>query len=147
MANFLQKWFYNRQVYVTITNVDSGSLKSFHTLFAKYFDFLLPKFEQIVWFPYIQNWSFSAKKGYSFLRKCWRHFEKRFCHMYNYYCLMLKYQLEALRKGTVALSDKIALFQIKTDRPLLWYFFYLGNSFNFQSKAGKMAEIPYQVCL
>ena len=38
-----KKWFYDR---ITIADADIGSLKSLHTVFGKYFDHMLVKFEQ-----------------------------------------------------------------------------------------------------
>ena len=46
MANLLQKWFSDRAFYVTITDPNIGSLKSLHTLFGKYLDHMLVKYEQ-----------------------------------------------------------------------------------------------------
>ena len=46
MANLLQKRFSDRAVYVTIADTDIKSLKSLHTLFDKYLDQMLMKFEQ-----------------------------------------------------------------------------------------------------
>ena len=40
--------FSDRVVHVTIADADIGSLKSLHTLFDKYLDHMLVKFEQIV---------------------------------------------------------------------------------------------------
>ena len=42
MANLLQKLAF----YITITDTDIGSLKSRHTLFDKYLDHMLVKFEE-----------------------------------------------------------------------------------------------------
>ena len=41
-----QKWFSDRTFYVTITDADFRILKSLHTLFDKYLDHELVKFEQ-----------------------------------------------------------------------------------------------------
>ena len=46
MTNLLQHWFSDRSFYVTITDADIGSLKSLRTLFDKYLDHTLVKFEQ-----------------------------------------------------------------------------------------------------
>ena len=61
-ANLLQNWFSDRVCNVTITDADSRSLKSLHTLFDKYFDPVLVKFEQyrMVWT--IQNFELFDKK-------------------------------------------------------------------------------------
>ena len=46
-----KNWFSNRAFYVTIDDADIGNLKSLHTLFDKYLDHMLVKFEQnrMVW--------------------------------------------------------------------------------------------------
>ena len=50
MANLLQNLIFRyRVVYVTIADADIRSLKSLHTLFDKYLDHMLVKFEKIVW--------------------------------------------------------------------------------------------------
>ena len=41
-----KNWFSDRIFYVTITDADIGSLKSLNTLFDKYLDHMLVKFEQ-----------------------------------------------------------------------------------------------------
>ena len=46
MANLLQKLIFRLVIYVTIADADIGSLKSLHTLFDKYLDQMLMKFEQ-----------------------------------------------------------------------------------------------------
>ena len=47
MANLLQKqWFSDRAFYVTVSDADIGSLKSLYTLFDKYLDYMLAKFEE-----------------------------------------------------------------------------------------------------
>ena len=43
-GKLLQKLISDRVFYVTITDADSGSLKSLHTLFDKYLDHMLVKF-------------------------------------------------------------------------------------------------------
>ena len=60
-----------------------------HTLFDKYLDHMLVKFEQIRMVRTIQNLELFDKNGKPFLWKCWRHFERRFCDWNN--CLMLSY--------------------------------------------------------
>ena len=60
-----------------------------HTLFDKYLDHMLVKFEQIRMVRTIQNFELFDKNGKPFLTKCWRHFERRFCDWNN--CLMLSY--------------------------------------------------------
>ena len=48
MANLLQKLIFRLDIlfYVTFSDTDIGSLKSLHTLFDKYLDHMLVKFEQ-----------------------------------------------------------------------------------------------------
>ena len=56
MANFTVKVdFSDRAFYVTIADVDIGSLKTLHTLFDKYLDHMLVKFEQNRMVQTIQN--------------------------------------------------------------------------------------------
>ena len=60
MANLLQK--IDRACYVTIADADIGSLKSLHTLFDKYLDHMLVKFEQNRKVRTIQNFVLFDKK-------------------------------------------------------------------------------------
>ena len=43
---YFENWFSDWIFYVTFANADIESLKSFHTLFDKYLDHMLVKFEQ-----------------------------------------------------------------------------------------------------
>ena len=43
---YCKNWFSDWAFYVTIADADIGSLKSLHTLFDKYLDHMLVKFEQ-----------------------------------------------------------------------------------------------------
>ena len=52
-----------RAFYVAITDSDVGSLKSLRTLFDKYLDHILVKFEHNRMVGNVQNWSFLAKYG------------------------------------------------------------------------------------
>ena len=47
---YCKNCFSYRAFYVTIADVDTGSLKSLHTLFDRYLDHVQVNFEQIVWF-------------------------------------------------------------------------------------------------
>ena len=62
----------------TITDADSGSLKSLHTLFDKYLDHMLMKFEQnrMVWT--IQNFELFDKKWLTIFDKVLTPFWKMF---------------------------------------------------------------------
>ena len=65
MANLLQKqWFSDRAFYVTVTDAHIWSLKSLYTLFDKYLDYMLVKFEETS-YEYEINLilSFLAKKN------------------------------------------------------------------------------------
>ena len=53
-----KNWFFDRAFYVTIVDADIGSLKSLHTLFDKYLDRVLVKFE---WSELYKNFSFFTK--------------------------------------------------------------------------------------
>ena len=57
MANLLH-FFPDGAFYVTIADADIGSLKSLHTLFDKYLDHMLVKFEQNRVVRTIQNNAF-----------------------------------------------------------------------------------------
>ena len=48
---YCKNWFSDRVFYINIADADIGSFKSLHTLFDKYFDHILVKFEQnrMVW--------------------------------------------------------------------------------------------------
>ena len=48
--------------YITIADADIGSLKSLHTLFDKYFDHMLVKFEQNRMVRTVQNFDLLDKK-------------------------------------------------------------------------------------
>ena len=56
MANLLKKKNSDRIFYVTIADTDIKSLTSLHTLFDKYLDHMLVKFEQIVWSELHKIW-------------------------------------------------------------------------------------------
>ena len=62
-SNLMEKsWFSNRIFYVIITNADIESLKSLHTLFDKYLNHMLMKFEQNRMLRNIQNFELFGKK-------------------------------------------------------------------------------------
>ena len=63
---YCKNWFSDRVFYVNIIDADSGSLKSLHTLFDKYLDHMLVKFEQnrMVWT--VQNFELFDKNGQPF---------------------------------------------------------------------------------
>ena len=101
--------------------------ESFHTLFVKYFDFMLVKFEQNRIMQNIHFFEFLAKKWLTnfFFGKCWRHFGRRFCEINN--CLMLKYKWKLSSfivpkiKGTIWVSDTNRVCHV-------WCNFYHGNT-------------------
>ena len=63
MANLLQKkWFADRAFCVAIKDSDIGSLKSLRTLFDKYLEQILVKFEQNRMVENIQNFELFGKK-------------------------------------------------------------------------------------
>ena len=64
MANLLycKNCFADRAFYVTITDTDMKNLKSLHTLFDKYVDHILVKFEQYPKAWNIQNFDLFDKK-------------------------------------------------------------------------------------
>ena len=78
-----------RVFYITIVDGDIGSLKSLHTLFDKYLDHMLVKFEQNRMGWTIQNFELFGKKWLTILTKFWRHFERRYCDRNN--SLMINY--------------------------------------------------------
>ena len=62
MANLLQKLVLDQAFYVTISAADIGSQKSTHTLFDKYLDHKLVKFEENRMVRIIQNFELFGKK-------------------------------------------------------------------------------------
>ena len=54
----------------TVSNADTGSLKSLHTLFDMYMNHMLVKFEQNRMVQNIQNFELFDKKWLPFLAKC-----------------------------------------------------------------------------
>ena len=60
---------------ITIADADIGSLKSLHTLFDKYLNHKLVKYEQNRMVQTAQNFELFDKKWLTFLTKCWRHLE------------------------------------------------------------------------
>ena len=59
-----------------IADADNGSLKSLQTLFDKYLDYMLVKFEQNRMVQTLQSFELFDKNGKA---KCWRHFGWRLC--------------------------------------------------------------------
>ena len=88
----------------TVTNADTWSFKSFHTLFDTNLDHTLAKFEPNHMIGNVKISSFLTKnEGFlkPFLTKPWRHFARRFCTYNN--CLMvncwfLDYSLSVFQK-------------------------------------------------
>ena len=71
MANLLQQFIFDRAFFVVITDPDiERSLKSPLTLFDKYLDQILVKFEQNFMVGNVQNFELLTKNGKPFLRKC-----------------------------------------------------------------------------
>ena len=62
----------------TVANTDIGSLKSLHTLFDRYLNLMMVKFEQNCMVPNIQNFKLFWEKKIQ-ITNCWRHFGRRFC--------------------------------------------------------------------
>ena len=60
---YCKNWFSDRAFYATIADVDIGSQKSLHTLFDKYLDHMLGKFEQSRMVRTIQNFELFDKNG------------------------------------------------------------------------------------
>ena len=61
--NLLPKLIQQSGIYVTIAYVDIGSLKCLHTLFDKYLDYILVKFEQNYMIQTTQNIELFNKNG------------------------------------------------------------------------------------
>ena len=61
--------FSDRTFYVTITDADIESLKSLHTLFDKYLDHMLGKFEQNRMIKNVQNFKLLGKKWLTIFEK------------------------------------------------------------------------------
>ena len=62
IGNYCKNWFFDGALNVTITDADTESLKSLHTLFDKYLDYMLVKFEQNYMVRNIQNFEVLKKK-------------------------------------------------------------------------------------
>ena len=62
MATLQQKMISDRVFYITIADADIGSLKSIHTLFGKYLDRMLVKFDQNRMVRTVQNSDLFDKK-------------------------------------------------------------------------------------
>ena len=73
-----KNWFSNRMFHVTIADADIGSLKSLHTLFDKYLDHMLVKFEQNRMLRTIQNFELFDKKWLTIFDKVLTPFWKMF---------------------------------------------------------------------
>ena len=56
-------WFFDRAFYVTTSDADIGSLKSFYALFDKYLDHMLMKFKQNRIFRTTHNFVLFDKNG------------------------------------------------------------------------------------
>ena len=76
-AKIAKNWFSDRAFYVTITDVDIGSPKSLHTLFDKYLDHMLVKFEQNRMIRNVQNFKLFGKKRLTIFEKALTPFWKR----------------------------------------------------------------------
>ena len=66
---YCKNWFSDREFYVTITEADLGSLKFLHTLFGKYLNHMLVKFEQKFIVRNIHNFKLFGKKRLSIFEK------------------------------------------------------------------------------
>ena len=84
--------------YVTIPDAHIGSPKSLHTLFDKYFDYMLVNLNKIVWSE--------LPKILSFHPGC--HFGRRFCNWNN--CLMLEdYHLSVFHKLRTSVVTRLKI--------------------------------------
>ena len=75
---YCKNWFSDRAFYVTIADADIGSLKSLHTLFDKYLDHMLVRFEQNRMVRTIQNFVLFDKKWLTIFDKVLMSFWKTF---------------------------------------------------------------------
>ena len=73
-----RNWFSDRAFYVTIADIDIGSLKSFYALFGKYLDHILVKFEQNCMVQTVQNFVLFDKKWLIIFNKVLTPFWKTF---------------------------------------------------------------------
>ena len=81
----------------TVTNATTESLKSLHTLFDTFSDYILAKFEpnRIVWnVQKLNYWTKNQVLLKPFLTKRWSHFVRRFCGWYNY--LIVNYGVDLI---------------------------------------------------
>ena len=73
--------FFDRVFYITISDADIGCLKSLHTLFGKYLDYMLVEFEQNRMVRTIQNFELFDKKWLTIfdqvLTQFWKTFLRR----------------------------------------------------------------------
>ena len=89
-SKFVAKLIFQSDFYVTIINADVGSLKLLNTLFDKYLDHMLVKFEKKNRFVRnIQNFVLFGKKWLTIFEKGLTPFGIRSCNINNY--SMLKY--------------------------------------------------------
>ena len=68
----------------TIIDADFGSLESLYTLFDKYFDHMLVKFQQNRLVQNIRHFGLFFKNGLPILRKNRNHFQRRPCNKNNF---------------------------------------------------------------
>ena len=73
-ANLLQNLNFRSGIYFTIADADIGSLKSLHTLFDKYLDYMLVKFGQNRMVQTVQNFELFDKKWLTIFDKVWMPF-------------------------------------------------------------------------
>ena len=78
MINLQQKLIFWSGFYVTIANTDIRSLKSLHTIFDKYLDYMLVKFEQNRIVRTIENFDHFDKKWLTIFDKVLTPFWKTF---------------------------------------------------------------------
>ena len=89
-SNFYCKNLFSHRVfYITIADADIGSLKFLHTLFDKYLDHMLVKFDQNRMVGTVQNFDLFDKKWLTIFDKGLMPFWRCFFDWNN--CLMLNY--------------------------------------------------------
>ena len=87
-----KNWFFYWPFYVPITNFDILCFKSLYTVFDKYLDLMLVKFEQNRIVRNKQIFGILTTNGQQNLKKCWRHFTRCYFDINN--CLVPIYSVK-----------------------------------------------------
>ena len=86
---YCKNWFSDRISYITSAYADIGSLKSLHTLFGMYLDYILVKFDQNCMVRTVQNFDLFDKKWLTIFDKGLTPFWKTFLWLKIIWCLYI----------------------------------------------------------